>query len=112
MILRTGTSAAVLHDMPAHESDVRGGFYQVRPTTRIDRARIEIRWDSIDHAVIGAVRQHWQQYGQRGIPFEFGPPTVTLPDGRYAYDGPLTIQRTNARQHSMRAVVVQALAYD
>lgn len=113
MILRTATSATAQHDMPAHETDLQGGFVQVRPTSLIDRPTIELRWDGVPHAVVVAVRQHWDQYGQRGIPFDpVTLPAVTLPEGHYSYDSALSIQRTNASQHSMRTTAVRSLAYD
>lgn len=112
MILRTATSAAVVHAMPAHERGADLGFIQIRPTARIDAAAIEITWDAVPEAVMTVVRHHWAQYRQRGIPFQYGPPTVTLGDAWYQYDDELSIQRGGAGRISMRTTVRQTLTHD
>jgi hypothetical protein len=99
--------------MPAFETDVQAGTYQVRHAALIDTPRIELRWDNVDIAAMMGVRQHFAENGAKGKTFDYQDmPAVTLPEGHYSYDEPLLITRSGARSVSLRAVLVRALAFD
>lgn len=112
MELRSASSAAHVHVVPAASLPTELGFHPIRQLARVQVSRVELRWQNVDDAVMAGVRAHWNQYGQRGVPFTYGPPGIVIDEGTYTYDSELQVTRNGARQIQMSVTVTQSLAYD
>jgi hypothetical protein len=97
----------------AEEVATNGSMRQARIASRAQRKRIDLSWQNVGSEVETAVRQHFDEYGQRGRTFAYQPPpTLSHTEAQYAYDEPLSVDRTNPRNVSMRCALLEAMASD
>lgn len=111
MILRTATSVRIEYTDARTESV--GAMRQSRPMSLAQLKRVSLTWQNVPRSVETAVRQHFDEYGQRGRTFAYQPPpTASHTEAQYAYDEPLSVDRTNPRSVSMRCVLLESQAFD
>lgn len=111
MILRSATSVRI--DYTDARAQSAGATRQARQVSRAQIKRVTLAWSQVSPAVATGVAAHFEEYGQRGRTFAYQPPPLlSHVEGQYAYDEPLTIDRTNPRNVSMRCVLIEAQASD
>lgn len=111
MILRSATAVRI--DYVDARAESGGSHRPARPMSRAQLKRVTLTWREVSNAVAFAVSQHHDEYGQRGRTFAYQPPPdLSHPEAPYAYEEPLTIDRTNPRNVSMRCVLLEAMASD
>ena len=111
MILRTATAVRI--EYPDARTSTTGSMHQARPISLSQRKRISLTWQNVPRSVETAVRQHFDEDGQRGRTFAYQPPPIAShTEAQYAYEEALSVDRTNPRNVSMRCVLLEAMASD
>lgn len=107
------SATAVQIEYTGERAETGGSYRQTAVMSKAQRKRVTLTWQNVGAATETAVRQHFDEYGQRGRIFRYHPPPLlSNVENDYSYDEPLTADRTNPRNVSMRCVIIEAMAGD